>query len=439
MTEPPARDPDEEPAAPRPRWSYLIPWAGAVPALSRRQWSVLGLLSAAEFFEHYDVGLMSLALAQLQADLQIPESQIGQVSAIARLGVLPALALTVMADRIGRRRLLLGTIVGFTVTTFLTAFSRTAEEYIALQFLSRFFIAGEAMLAVVVLAEELRARDRGWGIGMLGALGALGHGAAALVFGFVDVLPFGWRALYGLGVVPLLFLAWFRRNLRETQRFEEHRAGRADGAHWTDALRPLGSLFRMYPGRLAALSVAVLAFDFVIASAYTFVPKTLQEQHGYTPGGVSTLMILGGALGILGNVAAGTFADRFGRRAVLVVAIGANAVALLGFYHGTGAWIPPAWIFAIFTITGISVLFKALGSELFPTSYRSTASGVRAVASTLGASAGLALEGVLYTYAGSHALAITWMMPVLVVPPLVILLFVPETATRELEEIAPER
>jgi predicted MFS family arabinose efflux permease len=239
--------------------------------------------------------------------------------------------------------------------------------------------------------------------------------------------------------VPLLFLAWFRRNLRETRRFEEHRATRAEGSPWSEALRPVRSLFQMYPGRLAALSLAVMSFDFVIASAYTFVPKTLQEVHGYSPGGVSTLMIVGGALGILGNVAAGSFADRFGRRAVLVVAIVANAAAILAFYHGSGLWIPPAWIFAIFTITGIGVLFKALGSELFPTSYRSTASGVRAVASTVGASAGLVLEGVLYTQAGSHALAITWMMPVMVVTPLVILLFVPETATRELEEIAPER
>jgi MFS family permease len=428
---------DEQPK--RPWWTYAIPWAGRVPKLTRHQWGVLGLLSAADFFEHYDLGLMSLVLSQLQADLAIPEENIGQVTAIARLGVLPAIVLTVMADRVGRRRLLLATIIGFTITTFLTAFSRSATDFVVLQFLSRFFIAGESMLAVVVLAEELKARDRGWGIGMLGALGAMGHGMAALVFGFVDVLPYGWRALYTLGVIPLLMIAWFRRNLSETRRFEEHRASRSERGTLADSLRPFASLFRMYPGRLAALSLAVLSFDFVVATAYTFVPKTLQEVHGYTPGAVSTLIIVGGALGILGNIAAGSLADRFGRRAILVAAMAANAAALLAFYHGSGLWIPPAWIFAIFTITGIGVLFKALGSELFPTSYRSTASGMRAVAGTLGAAGGLALEGVLYAQAGSHALAITWMIPALVVAPLVILLFVPETATRELEEIAPER
>ena len=85
------------------------------------------------------------------------------------------------------------------------------------------------------------------------------------------------------------------------------------------------------------------------------------------------------------------------------------------------------------------MLFKALGSELFPTSHRSTASGMRAIVSTLGGIAGLALEGTLYELTGSHAGAITAMLPVLVLPPLAIWLFLPETARRDLEAISPER
>jgi hypothetical protein len=85
------------------------------------------------------------------------------------------------------------------------------------------------------------------------------------------------------------------------------------------------------------------------------------------------------------------------------------------------------------------VLFKALGSELFPTSYRSTASGVRTIVGTLGGIVGLAVEGTLYEISGSHAEAITWMIPALVVTPIVIFGFLPETAARELEDISPER
>jgi hypothetical protein len=85
----------------------------------------------------------------------------------------------------------------------------------------------------------------------------------------------------------------------------------------------------------------------------------------------------------------------------------------------------------------VDVLFGALGSELFPTSYRSTASSVHAAVGTVAGSAGLWLESWLYPMAGSHAAAITWMLALVWIAPVVVLLLLPETAGRELEEISP--
>ncbi len=431
--------PDVETSSRRPWWVYTVPYPGKVPALTQRQWSVMGLLSAAEFFDHYDMGIMGLALSQIQAGLGIAEADVAGVTAVVRFGALPALALMVMADRVGRRGLLLATILGFTLCTFGTAFAQDARQYMALQFMGRIFIYAELMLAPVVVAEELQARDRGWGIGMLGAIGGLGHGAAAVVFAFVDDLPFGWRALYAIGVVPMVFLAWFRRSLTETPRFEAHREARGTETGLAAAMRPAISLVRMYPGRIAVLALALFPFDFAIGSAFTFLPKTLQEVHGYSPGQVTALFLTGGALGILGSVFAGALADRFGRKPVMVVAMIVNGTSMVGFYNASGWAIPLLWVTTVFTILAIGVLFKALGAELFPTSYRSTASGMRMVVGTLGAIAGLALEGTLYELTGSHAAAISWMSLALILPPLVIGFLLPETATRELEDIAPER
>ncbi|MBW2280730.1 MAG: MFS transporter [Deltaproteobacteria bacterium] len=422
----------------RPWWTFAVPYPGKMPELARKQWSVMGLLAAAELFDHYDMAIMGLALSQIQAELAIPESQVAGVNAVIRLGMLLSFGLTIMADRLGRRRILLATIVGFTLCTLGTAFVRDASEFMLLQFLARVFIGGETMLAVVVIAEELNAEDRGFGIGLLGALGALGHGVAALAFGFVEILPFGWRALYALGVIPLLFLAWFRRGLPETQRFESH-SQTLQTQRFRDRLQPAFHLVRMYPKRMGVLCAAILPFDFVVASAFTFMPKTLQEVHGYSPGNVTVLFLTAGGLGILGNIYAGILGDRFGRKPVMCAGMVLNAVAIVGFYNASGWMLPPLWVMAVFTITGVGVLFKALGSELFPTSYRSTASGMRAVVGTLGGVAGLALEGPLYQLVGSHALAITCMAPVLVLPPILIATLLPETASRELEDISPER
>ena len=421
----------------RPWWTFAVPYPGKMPSLTRKQWSVMGMLAAAELFDHYDVAILGLALSQIQVGLAIPEAEIAGVNAILRLGMLPAFALTIMADRFGRRRLLLATILGFTLCTFGTAFVRDANEFILMQFVARVFIAGETMLAVVVIAEEIGAEDRGFGIGLLGALGALGHGVAAISFGFVDLLPFGWRALYAVGVLPLLTLAWFRRGLTETRRFEVH-SGTLVGTGLRHHLQPVLNLFRMYPRRLAALSVAIVPFDFVIATAFFFMPKTLQEVHGYSPGDVTILFLTAGGLGILGNIYAGILGDRFGRKPLMCILMVLNALAIVGFYNASGWWLPPLWVLAVFTITGVGVLFKALGSELFPTSYRSTASGMRAVIGTLAGVAGLAVEGPLYQIVGSHALAITYMAPVLVLPPILIATLLPEAAARELEDISPE-
>jgi putative MFS transporter len=426
-------DRDLEIVPKRPGWTRVLPWIGKTPALTRRQWRVLGLLGTAELFDHYDLGLLTLALLQIQAGLGVAEDEVGSLVSLVRLGVLPALLAGLLADRFGRRRLLLVTVVAFTLTTFLTAFVQTPAQFAAVQFLTRACLYAETSLAVVVLAEELSARDRGWGLGVLGALGALGHGVAALVFAFVELLPFGWRALYALGALPLLAIAWLRRGLPETERFAQARAARAE--RW---FAPVLALLRMYPGRLALLLAAVLPLEFVAIVAATFMAKTLQEVHGWSPGGVTGLYVVGGALAIVGNVAAGLWSDRIGRRATVVLLVIAYGCACLGFYNSTGWSVAPLWIAMIFASQGAAVLFKALGSELFPTSYRSTASVVRAAVGTLFGSLGLWLESQLYPSAGSHAAVITGLLPVLALT-LLVAWRLPETATRELEEIAPER
>lgn len=434
----PVGDPAERSAI-RPWWLRAMPWLGRPPALTERQRNVLGVLGTAALIDNYDLGILGLALPQIQSGLGVAEAEIGTLTAIVRLGVIPALLLTVLADHLGRRRLLLATILGFTVCTFLTAFVRTATEFAVLQLLARVFLAGQMMLAVVVIVEEFDAGIRGWGIGMMGALGMLGHGLASIIFSTVNVLPFGWRALYVIGVVPLLLIAWFRRTLQETQRFTRHQSTSAATGGLRAALRPFRHLARMYPGRLIALCAALLPLVFVFEPSALFASKYLQETHRYAPGHVAVMYLTIGILAPIGNVLAGRLGDRFGRKPVMIASAVVNAAAVAAFYRATGVWVPFAWGLMVMTLTMVLTLFAALGGELFPTSYRSTASGVRAVVATLGAAIGLWVEGQLYGVAGSHAAALTWMLVVTPLAPLIIALMLPETSARELEEIAPER
>ena len=203
-----------------PVWYRFTPFLGRPPELTQHQWKLLGLLSAVSFFENYDMYLFTLNLKQIQAELLIAEADIGLLGAIVNAGAFLAVFLAMAADRFGRRSLLLITIVGYTFFTAATAVAPNAETFVVFQMLARCFGTAELLIAAVVIAEEFAPENRGWGIGAMGAVAACGAGFASIMFGFVESVPYGWRSLYAIGVIPLLFIAYWRRVLPETQRFE---------------------------------------------------------------------------------------------------------------------------------------------------------------------------------------------------------------------------
>jgi MFS family permease len=108
---------------------------------------VLGLVVLASFFEMYDLYLFALTLQQIQADLAIPEASLGLLGSLVRLGALPAGVLTVLADRIGRRRVLLGTILAYTLCTGATACAPNAFTFALRQLSLSRFLSGMMRLS----------------------------------------------------------------------------------------------------------------------------------------------------------------------------------------------------------------------------------------------------------------------------------------------------
>lgn len=426
-------------AARRPRWLLLTPFLGRPPELTARQWTVLALVSVATLFDQYDRALFSLALPQIQAGLGIAEGDVGLLGGIVRMGALPALLIALAADRLGRRRVLLGTVLAYTLLTGATALAPDARSFVALQFLARIFTTAEVILAIVVVTEEFDADQRGWGIGALFAIQACGVGLAAVLFPVAEATGVGWRGLYAFGLVPLVLVAWWRRGLPETERFTRHRRERAASAEREWALTPMLHLARDYPARLAMVS-SVIAIGAICGSAADFLgAKYLQSAHGWGPSQVALLYVGGGAFGIVGAAFAGRMSDAAGRKPVAVT-LGLALTALsIAFYNLEGWLLVPTWIAMVFVLIGNDAVFAAYAAELFPTSQRSTASGARAVVATLGASLGLALESLLYELLGSHWAAVTVLLCGTLAVPLIVAVAFPETSGRSLEEIAPER
>jgi putative MFS transporter len=423
----------------RPRWLRYAWFLGRPPELTRRQWRVLGLVSIVSFFEMYDLYLFSLNLKQIQADLGLAESQLGLLGAIVRGGAIPAILVTLAADRLGRRRMLLFTVVAYTLCTGATALSTDGTSFVVLQFLARTFGAAELLIAVVVIAEEFDPQHRGWGIGALFAIQACGAGAAAILFGFVDILPWGWRSLYLVGLGPLVLVTYWRRTLPETDRFIELARARVTEPSGARALQPAFDLMRAYPGRFWALAVAVFALGVAANPAGFFTPKYLQDVHGWGPPAVAFVTFAGGAFAIVANPFAGWLSDRRGRKPVTILFALAYVAVALTFFNALGPVVGLLWIFMVFMSMGSDVTLATYGAELFPTSYRSTATGARSSVATLGAVVGLAGVTALFEVMGSNWAAISLLLCLGLLVPVIVALFFPETAGRTLEEIAPER
>lgn len=420
----------------------LVAWAAAprfirpphpVPA---RHMRLIGLVGIATLLGAYDLNVFGLAAKQVLAEFGKPETATGTTIAFMRLGVFGALILCLMADVVGRRKLLLFTILGMALSTLATAFAPTYEAFLAAQIMVRVFGYTEDMLCIVVIAEEFEERTRGWAISTLGALSALGGGVAVIVFTAVSYLPYEWRAIYFIGAVPLLLLAWMRRGLPETQRFAQARASQPQRRTVHDTLRPLVGLFTRFPGRIALVVAMVVPFALGSASTLALMPTFLQNYHDFSPEMVGAAILCTGIVGMVMAMWVGRHSDRIGRRpiAALWLAVTIGAFALM-YTTDNSPLLVVAILFGVFGLVAVGIQIEAIGAELFPTESRATAAAIRFIFQILAGGLGLYLHGAVLAPAYGFANAVLILMipiPLALIP----LFFIPETAGRSLEEIA---
>ena len=427
------------PAPARNPW-WIPRFLGRVPPeITPDQLRLVGAIALALLFENYDLSMLGSAIKYIREDFGLPQSEVGRLTALVRLGAIPAVFAIPFIDRLGRRRVFLAAVCGMSLGTLATAFVQSAWQFVAVQMVSRTFLLTASATAFVIVSEELPAARRGWGVGMLGALAAFGFGLGALLFAAIEHLPFGWRSLYAVGVVPLLLLPRFRRDVRETGRFTRARASApAAGGPRKGWLAPVVGLVRDHPARALGLALLGALAAGGHASGFQLMGDYLLTNRGWAPWEYSTLFILGGLIGIVGNPAAGRFGDRFGRRAVGVAVLATFPLFMGLFYRGDGWLIPAAWIPAVFAVSGGTTVIRAFSTELFPTSSRGTATGWLMLVETGGAALALATVTRLTAPGESVAPAVT-LLSCLTLGAAAVVLFLPETANRELEQISEDR
>lgn len=393
-------------------------------SISREQWLTLGAAQLGWMLDAMDVMLYAFALTAVAAEFGLSGSQSGAVaSAVLVTSGLGGGLFGYLADRYGRVRSLVWSIVAYSLFTGLTATASSLAELVLWRALVGFGLGGEWAAGSVLVAESWPSEHRGKAIGFMQAGWAIGYILAALLA--AAILPrYGWRALFAIGVLPALAAVWVFRNVPEPRIWREReqrpslrvpitRTFLTATLLTTTILFAYWGLFTWIPAYLASPIESGGAGMGVVRSSGWIVPMQIGAFFGY--------------------VSFGFLADRFGRRPVFLTFVLA-AAALVPAYgmlgRNTAALMALGPLIGFFGHGYFSV-FGALLAELFPASIRAMAQGLcynigRAAG---GAAAPLVIGAAADRYGIGSALALT---SVFFVAGALLMLFLRETKGAEL-------
>ena len=317
-----------------------------------------------------------------------------------RLASLAAMPLTALADRIGRRRVLLGSCAAGLVATVGASASPSFWWFVAIFAIGRPLLSASSAVGQVVAAEITDARNRARGVALVTAGFGIGSGIVALLHGAASGF-FGFRGRFLLAVIPLAFMPFIGRLVSETGRYEVSRAEPA-------RLRPtLGTVHRRLIGRLAV--VAVISFGVAEtsgpATGFLVYPRDAQDITKPASGVLSARVLTAGLTGLVGLYLGQLFADRLGRRPTGITAMAGLALSAMVTYSGGRPELFVGYSLGIFFTALLAPTAGSFVNELFPTEVRARVAGWLVISSVLGAIAGLVGFGAIVDAGGSLRLS----------------------------------
>lgn len=412
---------------PPPRRPPLAPPS----AFDHTQAVLLATVCAVTAVATFGGSLLSQNVPFIGNAFDVSNATLSTVLALSRSGVLIALVASALADRQGRRRLLLVSFVGVCLANGVTALAPNLATLTVGQVLLRGFLNTTLTVAAIAAIEEAPDGARAYSLALLALAGGLGYAVGVVLLPVAGLGSEAWRVSFALSATSVLLLPGFARHLRETHRYAGLAARGAKRGQVGEVFDP------SYGGRFGLLVAASFLFAIFSASSSQFTNSYLADERGFSPLDITVFRaVTQGLPGLAGIVIGGRLAETRGRRPVAATALFAGTIAEMVFllYGGAALWVSSA---AAITLGGIAApALGAFNGELFPTEIRGTANALLLVAGVSGAAVGLLAAGRLSDGLGlGPALALmgipSLVASVLLIPRL------PESAARSLEEVSP--
>lgn len=369
-------------------------------------------------FDGYDLAINGVTLPLLMQDWGLSAVQAGMLASTALAGMMfGAMMFGTLADKIGRKKVIMICVLLFSGFTFAGGFASNPTEFGVLRFLAGLGIGGVMPNLVALTSEYAPARLRATLVTTMFSGYAVG-GVMAALLGAWFTPDFGWQIMFFIAGVPLLLLPLIWKFLPESLTFlvkaQKHDNARQIMQRLDDQLslnaqtqlvlseikiaEPafVSSLFKQ--GRTANTLLFWLAFFMCLLTLYalgSWLPK-LMMAAGYSLGN-SLMFLLAMNIGaVIGTVGGGILADKFHLKPVIITLClsGAVALSLLGFKS------PQPVIYFLVAVAGASaiggqILLYSYVAQYYPLTVRSTGIGWASAVGRSGAIVGPILIGML--------------------------------------------
>ncbi|MFP1628145.1 MFS transporter [Streptomyces sp. 5K101] len=327
--------------------------------------------------DSYDYFTLPLSMVAISAYFSLDNGQTGLLTTVTLVVSAIGGALAgVLADRIGRVKALMITVITYAVFTVLCGFAPNYETLLVFRALQGLGFGGEWAVGAILVAEYATAKHRGRTLGAVQSAWAAGWALAVLVytlvFHFLDA-DTAWRVMFWTGALPALLVVYVRRNVSDAPEAAEQRRTSSERGSFSavfkkDLLRT--TLFA------TLLSTGVQGGYYTLA---TWVPTYLKTERGLTvvgTGGYLAFLISGAFIGYLTG---GYLTDRIGRKNNITLFAALSAAGIVAYTT------IPSGANGLLLVLGfplgfcMSAIFSGFGSylsELYPTAVRGTGQGL---------------------------------------------------------------
>ncbi|MBL6854082.1 MAG: MFS transporter [Alphaproteobacteria bacterium] len=270
-----------------------------------------------------------------------------------------------LADRFGRRPILMADVAIYSVLGFSTAFAPNLVVFLIIRSLFGIAMGGEWGIGASLTMESVKPEARGFVSGLLQSGYPSGYLLASVAYGLLYT-HIGWRGLFMISVIPALLVLYIRRHVPESPGWSSEHARTGT----------LTNVLRNHWGLALYAILLMTAFNFFSHGTQDIYPTFLQVQHKFPPAVTGSIAVIYNIGAILGGWTFGFWSQSFGRRRTIVVAaLLAIPVTYLWAFSETAAMLTVGAFLMQFFVQGAWGVIPAHLNELSPVDARGTFPG----------------------------------------------------------------